>query len=112
MTRIRYEPGKFRLTIRGHAGAGARGADIVCAGLSALGFALVDAAEARGGKVRRDKRAALIDARLYPRDAASAIACRAVLETVAGGLRRIAGAWPEYVKFEEDDSVHEQHHLL
>jgi len=112
MTEVRYEPGSFRLRIRGHAGAGARGADIVCAGVSALGFALAEAAEKRGGTVRRDAGAALIEARLFPENAAEESACRAVLDTVAGGLRRIAGAWPEYVKFEEDDSVQERRNLL
>ena len=36
MTRILYEPKKFRLSMNGHAGAAPKGQDLVCAGLSTL----------------------------------------------------------------------------
>lgn len=46
MTRITYSPETRRLTLRGHAGAGVYGSDPVCAALSIVTYALIDAGAA------------------------------------------------------------------
>ena len=43
MTRVEYSPAARRLRLTGHAGAGERGSDPVCAALSILVYALLDA---------------------------------------------------------------------
>jgi len=100
LTEIRYEPGRYRIRITGHAGAGEKGRDIVCAGVSALAFALLRQAGGEEAAVTVDPAAALIDVRCAPADEAAALRCRAMLDTVAGGLRLIAETWPDYVRFE------------
>ena len=46
MTRIEYRPATRHLSMRGHAGAAESGADPVCAALSIVACALVDAGAA------------------------------------------------------------------
>ena len=43
MTRVEYSPAARRLRLTGHAGAGEHGSDPVCAALSILVYALLDA---------------------------------------------------------------------
>ena len=48
MTRVEYSPAARRLRLTGHAGAGERGSDPVCAALSILVYALLDAGAGTG----------------------------------------------------------------
>ena len=87
MTTIRYDPGLPGMDFSGHAGAGPRGGDPVCAALSILLYTL---AESPGVRARfGDGRA-----RLRGGDPA-------VYETVARGLRLLAHSEPEHVRWEE-----------
>lgn len=53
MIRVEHsrEGDRHRLTVKGHAGYGPRGADIVCAGVSALTYALLASIEKLGGTI-------------------------------------------------------------
>ena len=87
MTRIVYEPGLPALEFSGHAGAGVRGRDPVCAALSILLFTLCEAEP--GAQIRmRDGwvRVRGGDRRSY--------------ELIAGGCRLLAENYPAAVKME------------
>ena len=96
MTTVMYDPGNFRLRLTGHAKS-AESMDPICAGASALAWALVEAATERA-----DYRASLqiepqkpeIDVRCDPRDEARKD-CRYMFEIILGGLMLIAEAYPE-----------------
>lgn len=47
MTTVHFDPKAYKLELRGHAGAGRQGEDLVCAGASALAFAALNAAKDR-----------------------------------------------------------------
>ncbi len=99
MTSVLYEPEEYRLRVEGHAGA-ADGIDPVCAGVSALAWALVEAATARDD----------FDAALFINDAEAVIEvecspsaeaagdCRYMFEIILGGLMLIAEAHPEHMQ--------------
>ena len=55
MVKVTYEPEKFRLVARGHAGSGTKGHDLICAAVSALTLTLgANVADLAGdGKVTR-----------------------------------------------------------
>ena len=87
MTRVRYEPRLPALEFEGHAGAGIRGRDPVCAALSILLFTLVEGepgAQLRAGEGR---------CRVSGGD-------RASYALIAGGCRLLAENYPEYVRME------------
>ena len=87
MTRVVYEPDLPAIEFDGHAGAGLRGRDPVCAALSILLYTL---AESPGVRARfGDGRARLRGGE------------RAAYETVARGLRLLAHSEPEHVRWEE-----------
>ena len=60
MTRVEYSPAARRLRLTGHAGAGERGSDPVCAALSILVYALLDAGAE--GRVERGEAELLLPA--------------------------------------------------
>lgn len=84
MTRVEYCPAARRLRLRGHAGAGERGSDPVCAALSILVYALLDAGAA--GEVRTGMAELTL-----PEDAALALR----------GFRLLAENFPQNVEFKE-----------
>jgi Predicted ribosomal protein len=100
MTKILYEPERLHLRIEGHAGSAPKGEDLVCAGVSALGFALAKAALERGGHVVTDEQRALIDVRCNPEGGGEETGVPAMLETIAGGLELLAERYPDYVILE------------
>ena len=105
MTRVYYEPENYRLMIRGHAGAGQFGEDLVCAGISTLGWTLIRAALMRDdyhAAYRADDGTGVIDVRCEPEETARE-ACRVMFETIAGGLELIADMEPEHVTFERSE---------
>ena len=87
MTRVRYEPALPALEFEGHAGAGLRGQDPICAALSILMFTLFEAEPAAQIRLREGRcRVRGGDRRSY--------------ELIAGGLRLLAENYPEHVRLE------------
>ena len=84
MTRVEYSPAARRLRLTGHAGAGERGSDPVCAALSILVYALLDAGAE--GRVERG------EAELLPDRDVDVALC---------GFRLLAESYPEYVSYKE-----------
>ena len=87
MTRVVYEPDLPAIEFDGHAGAGLRGRDPVCAALSILLFTLVEGTP--GAMLRRGEgfcRVSGGEARDYA--------------LIAGGCRLLAENYPEYVRME------------
>lgn len=104
MIGITYEPERCRLTLRGHAGAGESGQDLICCAVSALTYTL--AANVR----RMQKRGWLARAhiRLSPGDAdISCVPGKGCREAVMGRMDAICmGFWmlsreyPDFVRFQ------------
>lgn len=107
MTKISYrsKEGEHILSIMGHAGFAGCGTDIVCAGISALTYALLQTlckAEEKGGLnhfsyLVQDGAASI---RADPKEAARG-SLNAAVETVLTGYRMISDAYPEHVQLEE-----------
>lgn len=85
MTRVEYSPATRRLRLTGHAGAGERGSDPVCAALSILVYALLDAGAE--GRVERGEAELL----LPDRD----------VDVALCGFRLLAENFPQNVEFKE-----------
>ena len=100
MTKVLYEPGKWHLRIEGHAGSAPKGEDLVCAGVSALGFALLLAAGDFDADIVTDEETGVMDVMCRPGPLNQG-ECMAMLDTIAGGLELLAGQHPDYVSYEE-----------
>ncbi len=85
MTRVEYSPAARRLRLTGHAGAGERGSDPVCAALSILVYALLDAGAE--GRVERGEAELL----LPDRD----------VDVALRGFHLLAENFPQNVEFKE-----------
>lgn len=85
MTRVEYSPAARRLRLTGHAGAGERGSDPVCAALSILVYALLDAGAE--GRVERGE----AELRLPAAD----------VDVALRGFRLLAENFPQNVEFKE-----------
>ena len=85
MTRVEYSPAARRLRLTGHAGAGERGSDPVCAALSILVYALLDAGAE--GRVERGEAELL----LPDRD----------VDVALCGFRLLAENFPQNGEFKE-----------
>ena len=109
MTRILYEPEALRLSMQGHAGAGPKGEDLVCAALSMLMLTL----EARCREREEDCLPTLSRApgrfsiQCRPESGQEA-RCRESFDTVVAGLSLLAEREPEHVQVEIDQSEEEQ----
>jgi len=104
MTRITLSAQAMSLTMIGHAGAGAKGRDIVCAALSALGYTLGKTLENNpdyGASFEADWNEASLTLRCEPKDEAARERGRLIFSAFAVGFRLIAEAYPEYVSLEE-----------
>ena len=88
MTRVRYEPTLPALEMDGHAGAGKRGRDPVCAALSILLFTLADANEASTLRLSDG----------YARVAGGEKRDYAL---IVRGCKLLAENYPQYVRYEE-----------
>ena len=91
MIRVQWEPGC--LTVRGHAGYGPAGSDIVCAAVSALVYALV------GSLRQRDLVRELTIRPGFVHLAASGD-CQREMELVAEGIRQLAQRYPACVQIQ------------
>ena len=106
MIEIVFEPKRLSLTLRGHAGAGMPGQDLICCAASILTYTL--AANVRQMQKKGWLRSGAI--RLSPGDAA--IACtpaklyreqaEARFECLCLGFRLLARDYPEFVSFREE----------
>lgn len=103
MTRVIYDPGRYRMEICGHAGAGKPGEDLVCAAVSALTFALANAARDRDehhARVLIDEQSADVLVQCEPEDGAL---CEEMFRTVLHGLAVIKSRYPAHLKIEIRD---------
>lgn len=104
MIEITYDRSNNRVRILGHAGAGEKGEDVVCAGVSALAQTL--AANVRHwqacGKLRKDADISLSDGEglisWEPKHGYEA-ATRQVAVAICAGFELIAVELPQYVSF-------------
>ena len=100
MTRILYDRAGLRLEMQGHAGAGEKGADPVCAALSMLMMTLErrmqERAEAALPVISRGPGSFML--RCAPEPDAERL-CRESFDTIAAGLAVLAENRPEYVAF-------------
>ncbi len=109
MTRIRYERGALCLSMEGHAGAGPKGGDLVCAALSALMLAL----EARCREREEEflpsvsRAPGRFSIRCRPEEGQEA-RCRESFDTVFAGLSLLAEREPEHVSAEIAEQEEEQ----
>lgn len=98
MTRVRYHPEEYHLSVEGHAGAGAYGEDVVCAGISVLSFTLIQAAEEFNMHLYLNETDGSLDVRCYP-DEEDEERCRFLFNVLADGFDMMAAKYPEYIKF-------------
>ncbi len=89
--------------MEGHAGAGTRGNDLVCAALSTLGQTLEKRAMELSEQVQPTirKRAGYISILCQPTKSAGS-KCREMLDTVYCGCVMLSESFPEYVQIIED----------
>lgn len=97
MTRVRYDRAGLSLTMEGHAGAGEKGEDLVCAALSALMMTLERRMQERAERTLPSVRRApgLFALRCTPVE--DEALCRESFDTVAAGLAVLAENRPENV---------------
>lgn len=100
MIEITYDRRYYSVTVKGHAGAAEPGHDIVCAGVSALVYALCTRGSIRFHAQCDNLTGGDDFVRCYPRQGEEAL-CREMLETGMTGLRAIARTYPEYVTVRE-----------
>ena len=108
MTRVFYDPARFRMEICGHAGAGRPGEDLVCAAASALAFALANAARDRDehhAQVLIDEQSAGILVQCEPEDEAL---CEEMFRTVLHGFVVLKMRAPGHIKIEIRDREDEK----
>ena len=104
MIEITYERSNNRVRILGHAGAGEKGKDVVCAGVSALALTL--AANVRhwqeSGKLKKEADISLSDGEglisWEPKHGYEA-ATRQIAVAICAGFELIAVELPQYVSF-------------
>lgn len=105
--RVRPDGG-CSLAFRGHAGAGPYGADLVCAGVSALAITAAKGAQRlfdRGDLLRRprvDVRSGRITVIAVPKEPGR-VRLRQMFDTVCAGVEVLAQLYPEYVEFRAAD---------
>lgn len=102
MTTVLYEPKRFHIRVEGHAGSAPKGEDLVCAGVSALGFTLLLAAGESdyNAEVETDADSGMIDVRCKPSGLWGRDHCTVMMETIAGGLELLADQYPDYMLYE------------
>lgn len=102
MTNISYWPDDLIIKISGHAGAGEKGEDLVCAAVSALATTIEQVflvQDQMQGHIAKIPETATITA-WVPKCSPLLAQAFVVMETVATGLAAIAEQFPEFVSFE------------
>lgn len=102
MIKVEYYPKEPRLYVCGHAGYAPAGEDVVCAGISALYCTL----RMREGVVEVQGLYPPMNERRYAlmAEVGREQELRPLFDTMAMGMRDIAGRYPEYVEYEEDNA--------
>ena len=108
MTQARMDWKWMELTLDGHAGAGEKGQDLVCAAISMLSQALVTALqelEHKTGCTRVKWSGTPEEGRLKVRATVNwtnLTLVRAYFEVAVTGLRMLGERYPEYIRLEEE----------
>lgn len=99
MTRVTYDESEYTMEISGHAGAGAPGADLVCAALTILMRTLEASAEdeASGMQPTLLHRDGYVRVQCRPGKKHTA-RCREMMRTVFRGYELMAAQYPENVQ--------------
>lgn len=104
MTRAVYDREELRMSLEGHAGAGVKGQDPVCAALSMLAMALERRVKEREEEylpaVSRSPGRVVIACSPEPEWEDS---CRECFDTVAAGLALLAEELPGFVAFRQNE---------
>jgi len=106
MTRILYDPVTLSLSAEGHAGYAEYGKDIVCAGISALIFALPAALEQHGIAYQIDTDRGYVSIKAKPAINYRYV-CHIILSTTMVGLKNIQNEYPEYISITIKESEEE-----
>lgn len=103
MTEITYRPDEFGLSLTGHAGYSKAGQDIVCAGISALMYAVP--ASLRNREIRYyldlNEPDGYVSIKAYP-EAEQRYPCTVVFDTVAEGLKLLSDNYPDNVRYTKE----------
>lgn len=107
MTEIRFisrEPGEIGLSITGHSGFAEIGKDLVCAGITTLVMALIDAVQEEPGYDANVKyEEGSIEVTCLP-DEAHRDQCFEDFRVILCGLDRLAGSFPDNVTFRRSNN--------
>ena len=99
MTWVDYDPDELRMEIRGHAGGGDAGKDLICAAISTLTFSLMNAAtdvQEYQTHLFMDEKNAVIRVECFP-DQAHEDLCREMFRTVWRGYETIQEQFPDNI---------------
>lgn len=102
MTRVEYSPDEMRIEVKGHAGGGQIGEDLVCAAVSALTGTLEEVFLVQHdmqGFIQKQSEGPVFRAWVQGTSPLKAQAF-VVMETIATGLAALAEQFPECVSFE------------
>ncbi|NLC69110.1 MAG: ribosomal-processing cysteine protease Prp [Clostridiaceae bacterium] len=108
MIRIRFFRDKegfiWKFDIRGHSGYAEKGKDIICAGVSALGYTAVGALAELTGINNYAEKEGYMECSI-PGDVKDDLkpSVKVILETVFIGLKQIENSYKEYVVVEEEE---------
>lgn len=102
MIRAVYHPDELRLTVTGHAGAGPKGHDLVCAAVSTLVLTL--AAALHRAEIALDTEDvasgdAEVGVDLEDMDLDTLADCRLIFGTICSGLELLAESWPQFLDY-------------
>lgn len=103
MTTVTYDRGNFAIDIRGHAGCGKAGQDLVCSAVSILMWTLVDCVMPEadfGARWIKKEDVPLSAVRCYP-DKRLTKRCRVIMDTIADGFQLLAAHYPQYVSYKQ-----------
>lgn len=117
MIEICYDPEKLRLTVKGHAGAGVQGQDLICCAVSVMTYTLaanVRRMQRRGWLKKAKIRLAPGDADIscVPAAGARDSVCSRV-DAVCLGFLMLAREYPDFVRFQirNREVLHEEEKL-